>query len=324
MINLKKNKVYFVAEIGINHAGSVNKIKEYIDLACNHKIDAIKLQLGNPLKFSTIENEKRFKQRKGSMISSSEIDLLIKYAKKKKVFIFATPITEDYVSFVAKKFGVIKIASGDINFIPSLKIAAKSGKMTIISTGASTINEISNIFKIFKNKKKVILLHCISNYPTKIENSNMINVKYLQDRFNVPVGYSNHVLGTTASEVAITMGARIIEFHFTDNKKRKFIDHQISFEPKDFDRLKKKSLEIIKSIGNERINQFKCEKKFKELRKGLVYSRDLQKGSILNKRDVSYARPAKFFSYDSQKKITGKKLKRNVQGFHLIRKTDLK
>ena len=284
MIKLKKDKVFFVGEVGINHAGSSDKIKHYIDLASEHGIDAIKLQLGNPSKFTTIENEKRFKLRTKTMIDESEIDNLIRYSKRKKILLFASPITEDYVSFVAKKFGVIKIASGDINFLPILKQANRTKKLTIISTGASNLDEISNIFKIFKDKKKVILMHCVSNYPTKIENANLINVKFLKKKFGVNVGYSNHVLGTTACEVAITLGARIVEFHFTDNKKRSFIDHQISLEPKDFIKLKKKSNEIIKSIGVNRSKQFPSEKNFKELRKGLIYLNNLQKGSIIKKK----------------------------------------
>lgn len=323
MIKLKKNKVYFVGEIGINHAGSIKKIKHYIDLAGEHGIDAIKLQLGNPSRFTTLENKKRFNLRTKTMVSTDEIDILIKYAKKKKVLLFASPITEDYVSLVAKKFGVIKIASGDINFVPILKAANKTKKLTIISTGASTFEEISNIFKIFKNKKKVILMHCISNYPTNIENANLINVKYLKKKFGVNVGYSNHVLGTTACEVAVSLGARIIEFHFTDNKKRSFIDHQISFEPKDFIKLKNKSDLIIKSIGTNRLNQFPSEKNFKELRKGIIYLNNLKKGTILRNKDLGYARPAKYISFDEVKNVIGKQLKKDVKKFYLTRKSDL-
>jgi N,N'-diacetyllegionaminate synthase len=323
MIKLNKYKVYFIGEVGINHSGSVQKIKHYIDLASINGIDAIKLQLGTPSKFITKENIKRFQLRKKVMINSIKIDELIVYAKRKKVFLFATPITEDYVDFVANKFEVIKIASGDINFLPTLKAANKSKKLTIVSTGASTIHEIENIFKIFKNKKKIILMHCISNYPTEIENANLANIKYLKDKFKVEVGYSNHVLGTTACEVAISMGARIIEFHFTDNKRRKFIDHQISLEPKDFLQLKKKSIEIIKSVGKIRIRQFSCEKNFQELRKGLVYVKNIKKGSILKKEDIAYARPASFFSYDEEKKVLGKKINKDVKKYHLIKKNHL-
>lgn len=323
MIKLKKDKVYFVGEIGINHSGSIKKIKDYINIAHKIGIDAIKLQLGNPSRFTTLENKKRFILRTKTMVDNKFVDSLVKYAKSKKVFLFASPITEDYVSFVAKKFGVIKIASGDINFSPLLKEANKSKKLTIISTGASTLKEISNIFKIFKDKKKIILMHCISNYPTELKNSNLININYLKKKFKVNVGYSNHVLGTTACEVAISLGARIVEFHFTDNKRRKFIDHQISLEPRDFIKLKTKSEEIIKSIGKKRIKQFQSEKNFKELRKGIIYLKDLKKGTVLKNRDLGFARPAKFFSFQEIKNIIGKKLRKDVKKFYLTRKGDL-
>ncbi len=324
MIKLKKNKVYFIGEIGINHNGSLNKAKKYIDLAKKHKIDAIKLQLGSAEKFTTIENIKRYKQRSRTDLSKKQINNLINYAKKRRILLFATPVTHDRVKFVAKKFGLIKIASGDINFLPTLRAAAKTNKQTIISTGASSLIEIKNIFKIFKNKKKLILMHCISSYPTDIENANLINIKYLREKFNVHVGYSNHVLGTTACEVAITLGARIIEFHFTDNKKRAFIDHKISLEPKDFDILKKKSEDIISSIGKKRLKQFACEKNFKELRKGLVYTKNLSSNYKITSSDIDYSRPQKDFSFSEKNKIVGTKLKKNVKKYFLVRKKDFK
>ena len=322
MIKLKSNKVYFIGEIGINHDGSVKKIKNYIDIASKYGIDAIKLQLATPFRFTTIENKKRFDLRTKTMIKNNDLDKLVTYAKNKNVLLFASPLSEDYVKIVAKKFGVIKIASGDINFLPTLKEAYKSKKLTIISTGASTIKEISNIFKIFKNKKKVILMHCISNYPTDIENSNLINLEYLRKRFRVHVGYSNHVLGTTACEVAISMGARIVEFHLTDNKHRKFIDHKISLEPKDFVKLKIKAEEIIKSIGNIRKKQFYSEKSYKELRKGLIYTNNLKKGTILKKNHLTYSRPAKYLSYQNDELVIGKILKKDVKKFHLTKLSD--
>ena len=322
MIRIKKNRVYFIGEIGINHNGSVNKAKKYIDLAKKHKIDAIKLQIGSADKFTTIENLKRFNKRSKVNFSEKEIDNLINYSKKRGVKLFATPISHDYVTFVAKKFGLIKIASGDINFLPTLKLAAKSKKQTIISTGASSLKEIKNIFKIFKDKKKLIIMHCVSSYPTDIKNANLVNIKFLRDKFNIHVGYSNHVLGTNACEVAIALGARIIEFHFTDNKKRAFIDHKISLEPKDFDLLRKKANEIISSIGKKRLHQFKCEKNYKELRKGLVYKSNFPANHKIRSCDINFARPYRDFSSNDINKIIGLRLKKKVKKFYLIKKND--
>lgn len=324
MIKIKKNRVYFIGEIGINHNGSVNKAKRYIDLAKKHKIDAIKLQIGSANKFTTIENLKRFNKRSKVNFSEKEIDNLINYSKKRGIKLFATPISHDYVKFVAKKFGLIKIASGDINFLPTLKLAAQSKKQTIISTGASSLKEIKNIFKIFKDKKKLILMHCISSYPTDIKNANLINIKFLRDMFNINVGYSNHVLGTTACEIAIALGARIIEFHFTDNKKRTFIDHKISLEPKDFDILRKKAKEIILGIGKKRLQQFKCEKNYKELRKGLIYNKDLLTNHKIKDQDIDFARPQKDFSYKEVRRIIGLKLKKDVKKYFSVKKKDFK
>ena len=165
-------------------------------------------------------------------------------------------------------------------------------------------------------------MHCISNYPTKIEDSNLINIEYLRKKFGVHVGYSNHVLGIKACEVAISLGARIVEFHFTDNKRRSFIDHKISLEPKDFVKLKINSEKIIKSIGKPRDKQFSSESNYKELRKGVVYLNDFKKVTILKKTHLGFARPSKYLSFDKINKVIGKKLKKNVNRFYLTREKD--
>ena len=162
-------------------------------------------------------------------------------------------------------------------------------------------------------------MHCISSYPTDIKNANLINIKFLRDMFNINVGYSNHVLGTTACEIAIALGARIIEFHFTDNKKT-FIDHKISLEPKDFDILRKKSKRNNFRYRKKRLQQFKCEKNYKELRKGLIYNKDLLTNHKIKDQDIDFARPQKDFSYNEVRRIIGLKLKKDVKKYFSVKK----
>ena len=152
---------------------------------------------------------------------------------------FSTPVTEDWLEFLNIHTSVIKIASGDITFEPLVRGAASLNKPVIMSTGAANEKEIFQAIKWFKNEigtkdiyNRLILLHCVSAYPTPISETNLLTIKYLKEKTNLRIGYSNHTEGLLASLSAIALGASLVEVHFTDTRKGKtFHDHQISLNP---------------------------------------------------------------------------------------------
>lgn len=325
--NLKKDFIT-VAEIGVNHEGRFTYAKKLIKLASKTGVDAVKFQCYNPERYVSTSEIERFKRIKKFSLNRKQFKELSLLAKKNNLGFFATPITEDYVPFLNKICPVLKIASGDINFKPLIKECVKTNKPIIISTGMATIEEIRTTLswiKTYGGQKylnKIILLQCVSAYPTPIEQANILSMKFLKRKFKTLVGYSNHVLGDEACLAAVALGASVIEVHFTDKKKnRKFHDHALSFEPKELKEFIIKAKKIKKSLGFFSKKRQSSEMPLIKIgRKGIIAKRNIKSGKKLNMNDIMYARPATHFSSLEIKKILGKKIKINIQKGEVFKK----
>ena len=326
--DLRKGILY-IAEIGVNHEGSLNRCKKLIKYAKSAGADVVKFQCFTPNYYISPENEK-FKKIKKFYFDQNKFKEIIKFCKKIKISYLFTAVSHDWLDFIKKHSGVLKIASGDLNFNKFLESVSKSNLKVILSTGISDIEEIANAVKIFKKKfkknlkKRLILMHCVSNYPVKNEDANTMSVKYLKDIFNLQVGYSNHVIGIYACLSSICLGARVIEFHFTDNKKRKFRDHQLSLDKDDVKNLVKIGNLFNKLMGSYSKNillESRTDKRI--LSKGLIASKNLKENKKIKFKDITYARPAKYFFANELNKIIGKKVKRKIKSGFLIKRTDL-
>lgn len=326
--NLKKNFLV-VAEIGVNHEGSFSYAKKLIKLAAQTGVDAVKFQCYTPDRYVSSSEIDRHRRVKKFSLSKKQFKKLCLYAKKNKLGFFGTPITEDYVKFLAKISPVIKIASGDLNFEPLIKECVKTNKPIIISTGMATVKEISTTLGWIKKYggknylNKIILLQCVSAYPTPINNANVLAMNYLKKKFHTLVGYSNHVIGSEACLAAVAHGASIIEIHFTDNKKnRKFHDHALSFEPKDMKEFIECANKIRSSLGKISKTREDVELKLLKVgRKGIVARKNLKKGTILQNNNLMFARPATHFSSQEIDKLIGKKINVDVSKGAIIKKS---
>lgn len=328
----------FIAECGVNHEGNLSKAKELIELAKEAGADAVKFQSYTPEKYVTAQDEERFSRIGKFCFNENQFIELKNHAYKVDIPIFSTAVTEDWVSILAKHFDVIKIASGDLNFKPVIDRALKTDKKIIISVGGGTDEEIhktlewaEKISGINSLKNRLILMHCISAYPVPIEEANLENIKWLKNNFNLTIGYSNHVIGPLACYAAIALGANILEMHFTDKKTdRTFRDHALSFEPEDLKNFISTAYQIKSSLGNcgsfrpisERNNLI-------SMRKGVVYSKDMKKGDIIEEADLHYARPSNSINIDTpphefKKSIIGKELSIDVNENFLVNLSDFK
>ncbi len=225
-LNLKKP--FLIGEIGINHNGSLDIAKKLIDLASDSGFDAVKFQKREP-DISTPEDQK-YKLRQtpwGEMtyldykkkieFGRSEFDAINNYCKKKKIIWFASAWDIPSQIFLKKyKLKYNKVASAMLTNISLVKKIAEEKKLTLISTGMSTIKDISRTVNIFKKKKcKYILMHCVSTYPCPIENLNLNLIYTLKKKFKCEVGYSGHESSVSPSLIAYIMGAKYIERHIT-------------------------------------------------------------------------------------------------------------
>jgi len=331
-LNLKNN-VIFIAEIGINHEGSIAKAKKMIDLAKKSGADAVKFQSYSLDKYCSIDEIDRYKRLKKFELKPDQFYELFKYSKKKGINFFSTAVTEDYVFKLNKYCEVIKVASGDMSFLPLIDNLIKTNSKIIISTGMHTEKEVNNLIGYISKKKgkkylknKLALMQCTVSYPTPTSEANVNVINNFKKKYNLTIGYSNHSLTMGPCLAAVANGAKIIEVHFTDTRKNKtFHDHNLSFEPKELKNLISISNDILLSMGNKNKKILDIEKKFLKIgKKGLIASRNLKKGSILRSKDIMYARPATFFSYEKKSFILGKQLSQDLNKGQLFNKKILK
>lgn len=243
--NLDKDFVV-IAEIGCNHEGKVNRAVELMWQALNAGADAVKFQMG-----VVSSGPKRTGGK--YVLTESAMRYVADRAPEGKIF--ASALDSKAIKFCAEHFPVMKIASRDAKSKFMLQAAAETEKPLIISTGNMTEKEVKRSLRWVSDKigrynlkRKVVLLHCVSAYPTPIEEANVLAMNALA-KTGVRVGWSNHVLGDSACLAAVAQGASVIEVHFTDDKTRAFRDHALSFTASELIEFIVKAHQIRKSLG---------------------------------------------------------------------------
>lgn len=328
----KKRKPYLIAEVGSNHLGREKLSKQSIILAKKAGADCIKFQLFNEnnlvnskLKVYKHVADKKLKYQyqrfKKVKISIDQVKIFSKLAKKYKIDFCVTPFDHSYVKKIKNYVSFFKVASGDINNIDLLKEISKTKKKVVISTGMSNLKEIKKALNFFP-RNKVVLLHCISNYPTAKKDANLINIKFLRKKFGVNTGYSDHVPGIETAAKSVFFGAKIIEKHFMPVKSKLAGDYKLSVDHRDLKRLVNLIKENINLIGCPRKKEFACEKYGKKtLRRSIYFSNNFKIGHYLKKEDFVFLRPfeKKGVKIEDLKKIIGKKLKSNIKKHQLVK-----
>ena len=239
---------FIIAEAGLNHNGSFSIAKKLIDEAKRSKCDAIKFQsfLPDSRVSKKVKTEKYSEKIIGTQESIHELfsrlslsfDIqkkIFNYAKKKKILIFSTPFDFESADFLEKmNVCAFKIASADLVNLPLIEHVAKKNKPLILSTGMSKISEIDEAIETVRStgNKNLAILHCNSSYPSTYSEVNLKFMQNLKLLYQIPVGFSDHTTDLLSSKTAITLGANIIERHFTLNKRMEGPDHMLSSEPK--------------------------------------------------------------------------------------------
>lgn len=328
MLDLTFNKFQTILEIGVNHEGNVQSAIEIMKKGANVGGKIFKFQSYTPTRYISSSDSERLERVKKFSLSLEDFKKIKLEADKLNVSFISTPLTEDWVKPLSNICPAIKIASGDLTFKPVLKLAAMTSKPIILSTGGSTVFEIDEAINYLSSfigkeelKSKLCLMHCISSYPTPLEQANLNSIPFLKERYNLKVGYSNHVIGIDACLTAIAVGADFVEVHFTDNKfDRSFHDHALSFDEDDLKNYFLKSKNVLDSLGiYDKVPQ-ECEKKnLPSLRKGIVAAKLIKKNEILNKESLTFARPATNFSSNDIQKLIGKKVKSDIQQGEIIK-----
>ncbi len=334
-LNLTKKKVMIVAEIGNNHEGNFKIAKKLIDKAKSCKVDAVKFQTFNRNLFYASNQKKSHKKLKKFNLSFNEFKKLSQYAKKKNLIFFSTPLDLISAENLNTIQNLFKVASSDNNYFDLITKIISFKKDVIISTGYADIklikkieNKILNRWGNKKNKLNLAFLHCVSNYPTKFEESNIFSIKYLKKNLSkrTIVGYSDHTIGIETSLLAVSLGARIIEKHFTlDKKFSNFRDHSLSSDPKEMRNLVKKIRLLEKMMKNDKKTPQLSEiKSIKLNRRSCATSTNLKAGEKIFEKDIIGVRPMLGIPINSKKIFIKKKLKKNLKMGSILKLNQVK
>ena len=305
--NPLKKRPFFVAEISANHNGSLLLAKKLIKIAKKYGADAVKLQTYTPDTLTIKSDSPDFKIKGGLWNGKTLWDLYAKaqtplewhkelfdYARKLKIICFSTPFDESAVDILENlNCPFYKVASFEMNHIPLIKKIARTKKPIIISTGMANLNEIDLAYKTAKNNgaKEIILLYCVSNYPSKISDFNFNNINILKERYNCKVGFSDHSTENKVVAAAIAAGAVVVEKHIALEGQKKGFDIAFSLKGKKI----KDYVQIINDtslmMGKKYFFRNKSENHSLQFRRSIYAISDIKKGEKFNKKNIKVIRP---------------------------------
>lgn len=321
---------YFIAEIGANFDGSIEKAKHLIDAAKKAGADCAKFQT-----FSTprIVSEGGFSHMQlkgvhgswGRTVSELFKDAEFPVAWHKEIADYCKVVGIDFSTSPYFKEAVdlcvdldvpfIKIGSGDITWLEMLDYIARKGKPVMLATGDATMSEIDEAVRTIEatGNKDLVLMQCITNYPSKIESANVNVLKTYQSAFDVLTGYSDHAPGHVVALASVVIGGRVIEKHFTLNKTDKGPDHPHSMEPQEFRFMVDSIREVERAMGSTRKEVVAEEGETVYVQRRCLYAKqDLKKGHIMTSEDIDILRPALGIPPKFKPMIIGKECKEDI------------
>lgn len=305
--NPLKKTPFFVAEISANHNGSLLHAKKLIKIAKKYGADAVKLQTYSPDTMTIKSNKSDFKIRGGLWNGKKLWDLyekaqtpfewhkeLFDYAKKLEITCFSSPFDEFAVDLLENlSCPFYKVASFEMNHIPLIKKISQTKKPIIISTGMANLKEIDLAYKTAKKNgaKEIILLYCVSNYPSKISDFNFHNIRILKERYDCKVGFSDHSKDNRVIAAAIAAGAEVIEKHIALENQKKGFDLAFSLKGKEI----KDYAQVIKDtslmMGKKYFFRNISENHSLKFRRSVYATSDIKKGEKFTKKNIRVIRP---------------------------------
>lgn len=335
---------YIIAEIGANHNGEIDLAKKMIDIAKKAGADAVKFQSWTPESLIAKEEYDRNqsyddddggKKHFGSLkqmvekyyLREEQHFELKEYCDSIGIDFCSTPFSNEEADLLEKlDVPFYKIASMDVNNINLLSYVARKKRPIILSTGMSSLAEIETAVKTIENEgnSEIVILHCISIYPPDYKDIHLNNITMLQKAFPYPIGFSDHTVGVSIPLAAVTLGACLIEKHFTLDKNMPGWDHAVSADPEELEVIVRESKNISEALGGySRIVSKAEEDKKLKFRRSLVSSNSLLKGHTIKEDDLKSKRPGTGIAPDEMKYVIGRKVNRDIAEDELILWEDL-
>lgn len=326
-------RVIIIAEIGNNHEGNFEQAVKLLHAAVDAGADCVKFQTFiTDLYFNRHTDQARYDRLRKFELSQDQFRALASEAATRDVVFMSTPLDLESATFLNEIVPAFKIGSGENTFIPLLRLVATFAKPVIMSCGIAELNDIQVAQSLFEEewnkgeRGELALLHCVSSYPTPLDQVNLSAMDSLRSINNSAVGYSDHTLGITACLAAAARGARILEKHFTlDKRYSDFRDHQLSADPNEMSELVKRVREIELLLGSPKKQTRDVELAAKvSMRRSIVTLRNLPKGTILQIGDIGWTRPGGGFSPGEEGKVIGERLAIPLSAGEIIRPEHLK
>lgn len=330
---------YIIAEIGANHNGDMELCRRIIDAAVDAGADAVKFQSWS--KSSLISRGEYARNTRYTAANAPTLEQAVEqyqlsddqhaevftYARKRGIAVFSSCFSPKEVDLLeALDAPAYKIASMDVNHLPLLEYVARTKKPIIISTGMATLGEVERALGVLRRAGSgpVALLHCLSIYPAPAEMINLRTMETWRTAFDVPVGYSDHTLGTAVPLGAVALGACAIEKHFTIDKKLDGWDHAISADPAELKELVEGSRAVFAALGSAArvVGPEEIEKR-KVFRRRMVVTRDMKRGERVSADDVDFKRPGTGIQPDELAYVLGRPIARDVCAEEEIEWADL-
>jgi N-acetylneuraminate synthase len=330
-----------IAEAGVNHNGDLQVAKQLIDVAADAGVQIVKFQA-----FKTEKEISRFAelapyQKQTFPAAETQFDLckalelnfaqfraLKEHCDRRDVGFLCSVFDFDNIDFLANdlKAQTVKIASGEITDVPLLDYVGHKKLAVILSTGASTLTEVGEAISTLKKAgcPELVLLHCVSNYPAPANELNLRAILTLKREFGLPVGFSDHSIGTAAAIAAVALGAVALEKHFTLDRTMVGPDHKASSEPGELKQLVEDLALVHASRGDGIKRPMPCESaNLPLIRRSLVARVNLSKGDVLSGAMIEVKRPGDGIDPRRLREALGRKLARDLREDEPIHWSDL-
>jgi N,N'-diacetyllegionaminate synthase len=331
---------FIIAEAGVNHNGDLKLAKKLVDIAAEAGADAVKFQTFKTESIVTVAAEKaayqqdttgggtQYEMLKKLELGERDFRELANYTKNRGIIFLSTAFDTGSVDSLAR-LGVpaFKIPSGEINNFPLLKYIACQKKPVILSTGMSVMAEVAEAVKFLKKEgaADIILLHCVTSYPAKVEDTNLKVMESMRRRFRLPVGLSDHTAGIYVPVAAVALGACIIEKHFTIDKNMPGPDHRASLEPAELKEMVRAIKDIDKAMGDGLKRPTETEEANKQVaRRSLVAKTDIPAGTVITGEMLDIKRPGTGIEPKNINKVIGKKAAETIKSGEVLTPAKIK
>lgn len=321
---------FIIAEMSGNHNQSLERALEIVEAASATGVHALKLQTYTADTITLDANQDEFFIRDDESLwkGKSLYELyqeahtpwewhkpIIEKANKLGMLCFSTPFDDTAVDFLEDlNVPAYKIASFENNHLPLIRKVASTGKPMILSTGMATVAELDEMVQTIRDAglEQFVLLKCTSNYPASPANSNVLTIPHLRKLFNCEVGLSDHTMGIGVSVAATSLGATVIEKHFTLDREDGGVDSAFSMEPKEMKQLVIETERAWQSLGKVKYGITDAEKESLTFRRSIYISEDIKKGDVLTEKNLRIVRPGLGIAPKYYHQVLGKKINQDA------------